>query len=170
MTPLLARLAETAAGTSPPALRVLPALAAGTVTVLAATMAGRFEGGRRARVFAAATTAFAGITLAVRHLLATVTFDLMFWTAGCLLLVRRLDGEDPRWWIALGGVIGVGLLNKHLMAAFALAISVAVTARRLLTAVLPWVGGATWRRCTRPCSRREPCDSSYSPLTPAVSW
>ena len=45
LTPLLARITETVGGTSPTAIRVLPAFAIGAVVLLAAAMARRFGGG-----------------------------------------------------------------------------------------------------------------------------
>ena len=106
LTPLLARISETIGGTSPVALRILPALALAAVVLLSAAMARRFGGGPRAQTFAAVTAGGAGFALAVGHLLSTSTFDYLLWTLATYLLVRLLAGADPRWWLALGLTVG----------------------------------------------------------------
>jgi hypothetical protein len=75
LTPLVARFSELVGGTSPVAVRVVPALAVGAVAVMAATMARRFGGGRAAQVFAAFTAGWTGVLLGEGHLLSTAVFD-----------------------------------------------------------------------------------------------
>jgi 4-amino-4-deoxy-L-arabinose transferase-like glycosyltransferase len=143
LTPLVARVAETVAGTSPSALRVLPALAIGVVVLLAASMAKRMGGSHRAQVFAAVAAGGSGFALAVGHLLSTTSFDYLLWTLATWILVRLLDEADPRWWLALGATVGVGMLNKHLIGLFAVAVLIALLAtpqRRLLAGRRPWIG------------------------------
>jgi len=143
LTPFVARVAETVAGTSPTALRVLPAFAIGAVVLLAASMAKRLGGGPGAQVFAAIAAGGSGFALAVGHLLSTTSFDCLLWTLATWILLRLLDGADPRWWLALGATIGAGLLNKHLIGLFAVAVLIGLLAtpqRRLLADPWPWVG------------------------------
>ncbi|MDH5616210.1 MAG: glycosyltransferase family 39 protein, partial [Acidimicrobiia bacterium] len=143
LTPLIARIFETIGGTSPVALRILPALAIGGVVVLAAAMARRFGGGARAQIYAAVTAGGAGVALGVGHLFSTAAFDYFLWTLATWILVRLLDGDEPRWWLGLGFTVGIGLQNKHLMALFAMAvlISLLITKQRKLLAVKwPWIG------------------------------
>jgi 4-amino-4-deoxy-L-arabinose transferase-like glycosyltransferase len=145
LTPLVARVSETLFGPSPTALRVLPALAVGGVAILAAAMARRFGGGRVAQVFAAFAGGWTGVLLGEGHLLSTAVFDYFFWALGLWIVVRLLDGDDARWWLALGVVVGAGLQNKHTMAFFAAAILVGLLAtrqRRLLASPYPWLGAA----------------------------
>jgi 4-amino-4-deoxy-L-arabinose transferase-like glycosyltransferase len=145
LTPLVARVSETLFGTSPTALRVLPALAVGGVAILAAAMARRFGGGRVAQVFAAFAGGWTGVLLGEGHLLSTAVFDYFFWTLGLWIVVRLLDGDDARWWLALGLVVGAGLENKHTMAFFAAAILVGLLAtrqRKLLASPYLWLGVA----------------------------
>jgi 4-amino-4-deoxy-L-arabinose transferase-like glycosyltransferase len=143
LTPLLARVSETIGGTSPLAIRVLPALAIGGVILLSAAIARRFGGGARAQLFAAVAAGGAGFALAVGHLLSTATFDYLLWTVAIWLLVGLLDGDDQRRWAALGLVIGVGMQNKHLIGLLAVAVLVSLAAtsqRRVLAGLWPWVG------------------------------
>lgn len=143
LTPLVARISELVGGTSPTSLRVLPALAVGGIALLAAATARAFGGGRRAQVYAAAALGGAGVVLGEGHLLSTAIFDFFLWTLALWILVKLLTGADPRWWLALGAAIGVGMQNKYTMGFFAVAllVSLAVTSRRsLLASRWPWLG------------------------------
>ncbi len=115
LTPLIARAAQAINVESPFVLRILPALAIGGVVVLAASISKQLGGGTKAQVYAAFTAGGAGFALAVGHLLSTATFDYLLWTLAIWILIRLLDGGDPRWWLGLGLTVGVGLQNKHLI-------------------------------------------------------
>ncbi|MDQ6874232.1 MAG: glycosyltransferase family 39 protein [Actinomycetota bacterium] len=69
-----------------------------------------------AQALAAGAISVSALLLAVSHLLSTSTFDLLAWTAVSWLVVRVLRGTaDQRWWLLVGLVAGVGLLNKSLL-------------------------------------------------------
>jgi len=143
LTPALARVSESVLGLSPTAIRVLPALAVGLVSLVTALMARRFGAGRGGQVFAAFTSGFTGVLLGVGHLLSTAVFDYALWTLGLCFFVMILDGADPRWWLALGATIGVGMQNKYTIGFFAVALllGLLVTDRRsLLASPYPWLG------------------------------
>lgn len=113
-TPLLSAAAVALLGPSPTAVRILPALVMGLLVVLAALMARDLGGSHRAQVIAALAVALSG-ALAVGHIGITTTYDLLAWAIVLWLVVRLLDGADPRLWLAVGLVAGVALQNKHLM-------------------------------------------------------
>lgn len=143
LTPFLARVSELIGGTSPVAIRVLPALAIGAVVILAALMARRFGASSRGQLFAGVTAGGAGVALALGHLLSTATFDYFFWTLALWLLCGLLDGANPRRWLLLGLVVGIGLQNKHLIALLAAAVLIALLAtpqRKVLAGMWPWLG------------------------------
>ena len=143
LTPLVARASESLLGTSPTALRILPALAVGVVALLGAAMARRLGGGRTAQLFAVFAAGWSGVVLGVGHLLSTAVFDFLFWALALWLLVGILDGADSRAWLALGVVIGIGVENKHTIGFLAVAILFGLLLtdrRRLLAAPMPWLG------------------------------
>ena len=145
LTPFVARVSETVMGASPTALRVLPALAVGLVAILAALIARRFGGGRGAQTFAAFTAGFTGVLLGEGHLLSTAVFDYALWGIALWMLVTILDDGDQRLWLGIGLVVGVGLLNKHLIGFLAVAVLIGLllTPRRtLLKSGWPWLGAA----------------------------
>ena len=144
LTPLLARLMDELAPGSLVVLRLPAALAVATAAVLAGLIARELGGDRAAQLLAAGGTAVATVFVVTGHLLSTTTVDLLFWTALTLLLVRVLGGGDPRLWLAVGLVAGVGLLNKQLVA-FLLAVVAGglllAGPREVLRSPWPWVGG-----------------------------
>jgi hypothetical protein len=138
LTPLLSAAAVALLGVSPTAIRILPALAIGTCVVLAGLIARDLGGSRRAQVIGAATLAASGF-LAAGHLDSTATFDLLGWTVVLWLIVRLLGGADPRWWLAVGLVVGLTLENKFLVLFLGAAVVAGLLlARRWEVVRSPW--------------------------------
>jgi hypothetical protein len=145
MTPAIAWLSGQLFGESLVGLRMWPALAGAAVAVLASLVARELGGGRTAQLVAAITASTTTIALGLFHLFGPSAFDQVAW-AGCLLvLVKLLNGADRRWWLALGAIAGVGLLNKNTLAFLAIALVAAAVAtpelRSWLRSPLPWAAG-----------------------------
>jgi 4-amino-4-deoxy-L-arabinose transferase-like glycosyltransferase len=130
LTPALAGLARLLFGDWLPGLRLLPALAVGALVVVTGLIARELGGGRAVQVLAAACVAVSGVTIAVGHLHATTTYDVLLWAVGLLLLARLLGTGDRRLWLPIGLVAGVGLLNKATVAQLAGVVLVGVLADR----------------------------------------
>lgn len=126
LVPAVGRLVLVLFGPSVFWLRFLPALAGGATVVLTALTARRLGGGRTAQIVAAVAAAASAQDLAAVHLLSTAAFDLFFWSAIIYLLARLLTSEDTRWWVAIGAVAGVALLNKLNVAYLILAVLAAL--------------------------------------------
>lgn len=130
-------------GTSLTGFRLVPALAMGCVVVLAGLMARELGGKREAQVVAAAATAIAGPCLWAGDCLSYTTFDYFWWVAAAYLLMRLLRTGDARWWVAIGGAVGMGMLSKYTMGFFALGMlggMVFTPARRYARSVWFWCG------------------------------
>ncbi len=143
--PAVARVAVSLFGTSAFGLRILPAAFGGVTIVLCAATARELGGGRRAQLFAALAAATSPQVLGTFHLLSTAAFDLFFWVSITFLVVRLLRTENERWWIAIGTVAGIGLLNKFNVAflAFGLVVGLVAAHRgRMLRSRWLWAGGA----------------------------
>ena len=142
LTPLLSAAAVAVFGLEPWALRILPALSVAVVAVLAAATARELGGRSRSQVLAALVVAVSGY-LAAGHLGVTATYDLLAWAAVLWLASRILAGGDPRLWLAVGAVAGLGLWNKHLVLflGFGLAVGLLVHRRDQLRTPWPWAGG-----------------------------
>src|ERR1700761_8047982 len=103
-------------GTSLHALRLLPALAGGALVWVTAGIAREMGGDRNAQLLAGAMVIPVPIYLLLDHWLTMNAFEPLLW-AGLVWLVLRLTLRgDPRYWLAIGALCGIGLLNKYSMA------------------------------------------------------
>jgi 4-amino-4-deoxy-L-arabinose transferase-like glycosyltransferase len=112
LTPFLYRISDTLFGDSQFGLRIIPALLHAVVVMLTVLIARELGADGRAQVVAAVATALTPIALTTGHFLGTVTPELVAWTAASYLVVRLLNGGDPRLCLAVGAVVGLGLLDK----------------------------------------------------------
>jgi len=113
LVPAVARLSMALFGPTVVGLRFWAALGGGATVVFTALMARELGGSRRAQLLAALAAATSVQVVATDHLLSTAAFDLFFWSATTLLVLRLLRTADTRLWLAIGAVAGVGLLNKY---------------------------------------------------------
>jgi Dolichyl-phosphate-mannose-protein mannosyltransferase len=135
LTPLLARLGAVLGGNTLAGFRVLPALALAALVVLTAAMSRRLGAGRTGQVLAALAAATCGEYLGAMHELTTTTPDFVCWAVTLYLVVRLLTSQDPRWWLAIGGAVGVASEAKWNIAFLVAALAagfLATDARRLL--------------------------------------
>jgi len=143
LAPLLVRL-SLLWGSSPLAIRVLPALAGAGVVLIAAVFARDMGGRRFAAGMAALATAVMPVLLGASHLAGTTPYDLLAWSLTLLLVTRAITRDNPRLWLAAGGVAGVGLLDKHTIATFlvpALVVALAISRQQVLATRWPWLAG-----------------------------
>jgi 4-amino-4-deoxy-L-arabinose transferase-like glycosyltransferase len=140
LTPLLARVEAAAFGNTLAGLRVLPALGLAALVVATAVMSRRLGAGRTGQLFAALAAATCAEFLGVMHELTTAAPDFVFWAVTLVLVMRLLASQDPRWWVAIGGCVGIaseakwniGFLVAALAAGFAATGFADRDARRLL--------------------------------------
>jgi 4-amino-4-deoxy-L-arabinose transferase-like glycosyltransferase len=139
MTPALARLSDGLFPGSLVGLRIWSAMTASALVVLAGLTARELGAGRRGQIGAAVAAACTPGILVAGHLLSTATFDLLAWALATFLVIRLVRRTDPRLWLLVGAVVGVGLENKwsivFLVAGLVIGL-VATPERRLL--VSPW--------------------------------
>jgi len=143
ITPLFARLELIVFGTSLIGFRVFSTLAIGTAMVVAGLIAKELGGNRHIQVlttFAVGTSAFALIQGAVMQY---VSFDYLWGVLAAYFLVRLLKSDDPRWWVAIGATLGLGMETRYTMGFLALGIVAAVLltpARKHLKSKWLWIG------------------------------
>lgn len=118
LTPFLARIELTLFGLSLVSERTFSALAQSIVMVLTGLMARELGGRQLAQVVAALAAAIAPIALIQGSLIQYVTFDFFWSVLIAYLVIRLLKSEDPRWWIPIGAVIGLGMMTKYTMVIF----------------------------------------------------
>ncbi|HLX48201.1 MAG TPA: glycosyltransferase family 39 protein [Streptosporangiaceae bacterium] len=122
LTPLIARVSLWLFGLSLVGLHLWPALAGWATVVAGGLTAREFGGGRRAQLLAAIATATMPTLLAVDHLLGPTAFDMLAWAGLAFVAARIGRTGDCRWWLAGGGVLGLGLANKHSVGFFGIAL------------------------------------------------
>lgn len=125
------------------ALRLLPSLAGAVLVLISALLARALGGGRFAQLLAALAVAIAPINLALTGIYSMNAFDVLFWALLALVVVHLSKEGDPRWWLAFGALVGLGLLNKYSVLFFAAGIAIAVPLtplRRHLRTPYPWLG------------------------------
>ena len=142
LTPFLARIELTLFGFSLVSARTFAALAFSLVLILTGLMARELGGGRLAQVLAALAASIAPFALIQGALMQYVDFDFLWTVLIAYLVIRLLKSEDPRWWLAIGAVIGLGMMTKYTMVMFVAGLvgGVLLTdARRYLKS--PWLWG-----------------------------
>jgi hypothetical protein len=145
LTPFLARIEVTLFGFSLVGARTFAALTHGLILVLTGFMARELGANRRTQIMAAVAAAIAPFALILGSQMQYVTFDFLWSVLIAYLVIRLLKSEDPRGWLAIGAVIGLGMMTKYTMAFFAagLAGGVLLTdARRFLRSLWLWGGVA----------------------------
>ncbi len=145
VTPFIARIALELFGPSLNGLRFFAALSQSIAMVLAGLIARELGGKRQAQLLAAAATAIATISLAMSTLFQYVAFDYLWWVLIAYWVIRLLKSNDPRWWLGIGAVIGLGMMTKYTMAFYVVGIIVGVLItreRRYLKSPWLWAGVA----------------------------
>jgi 4-amino-4-deoxy-L-arabinose transferase-like glycosyltransferase len=142
ITPLLARLDQAVFPGSLPALRLFTVLAGAGIIVVAALIARELGGNQLAQALAALAVLISPMFVGANILYQTVSFDELVWAIACLLFVRLLRGADPREWLLLGLVFGIGLETKYTVIGLGIAMLVGLLAtrsRQLLASPWPWL-------------------------------
>ena len=140
--PLLTRITDIL-GVSPTAIRIIPALAGGTIVIMAARLAALFGAGRFGRVLAALITACAPVLLGAVHIGNTTPLDLLAWTAVLLCVTTALLRHRPRWWLVAGAAAGLGLEADNLVVLLLICLAAGLLAsaqRSVLRTRWPWLG------------------------------
>jgi Dolichyl-phosphate-mannose-protein mannosyltransferase len=113
VTPFFGRLSLALFGTSLTGFRFFAAVAEAVAVVLTGLMARELGGTRWAQLVAA--TAALPFCLVGGSVMQYVSFDYLGWVLTAYFTLRLLKSNDPRWWIAIGGSIGFGMLSKYSM-------------------------------------------------------
>ena len=123
-------------------LRFLPAVAGAATVYVTGLMARQLGGGRFAQALACVAVIASPIFLGMNSIYSMNSFDILLWTLTAYLLIRLFKTESPRFWIWIGIVLGLGLLNKISVLWLGLGIAVGLVAtpqRRWLRTKWPWM-------------------------------
>lgn len=144
-TPLVERIGLSIFGLSLVGLRLFSVIAQATAVVFSGLMARELGGGRLAQLTAALCVALAPLALFEGTEFQYTTFDYLWWVLIAYCVIRLLKTENPRWWLVIGTLIGIGLQTKYTMAFYVAGIVggvVLTQARRYLASGWLWAGVA----------------------------
>lgn len=144
-TPFIEHIGLALFGVSIVPLRLTAIAAQFAVVVLAGLMARELGGSRLAQVTATLAVAFSPVEIFEGHEFQYTSFDLLWWVLIAYFSIRLLKSDNPRWWLAIGAAIGLGLLTKYAIVFYIcgiLAGLVLTPARRYLATRWFWAGVA----------------------------
>jgi hypothetical protein len=113
-TAFMGRVAISALGVSVQTYR-LPATFAAMLSLILTGLTAREVGGRRPAQIMAFSLALASQVI-LASLMLYVVWDFLAWTMVCFFLARLLRTGSARWWLAIGGSVGFGILSKYSIA------------------------------------------------------
>jgi hypothetical protein len=143
LTPFVERIGLSIFGLSLVGLRLFSVIAQAATVVVTGLMARELGGGRWAQAGAALAVAVSPLPLFEGTEFQYTTFDYLWWVLIAYFVIRLLKTENPRWCLAIGAVIGVGLMTKYAIMFFVAGIVgglVLTRARRFLGSQWFWAG------------------------------
>jgi hypothetical protein len=145
LTPFVERISLALFGFNLIGLRLASVLVQALSIVIAGLMARELGGGRLAQITAALTVALSPLPLFEGTEFQYSSFDYLWWLLAAYSVIRLLKSENPRWWLAIGVSVGVGLETKYTMCFFVAGILgglLFTNARRFLMSPWFWAGAA----------------------------
>src|SRR5690606_18357288 len=118
-------------GDSLGAYRLPSALAQAAATLLAGLIARELGGARLAQGIAAFAIACTPFSMLAGSMLQYTSPDYLWWVLAAWVLLKLANGGDPRWWLAMGLAIGLGMMTRYTMLFCVAGIVVAVLATPL---------------------------------------
>jgi hypothetical protein len=113
LTPFIERISLGIFGLSLVGLRLFSVIAQFLVMVVTGLMAYELGGGRLAQVTTVLAMALSQLPVFEGTEFQYTSFDNLWWVLIAYFIIRLLKEEDPRWWLAVGAVTGIGLLTKY---------------------------------------------------------
>jgi hypothetical protein len=113
LAPFLARISFALFGLSLSGLRLFPLAAMIAALLVTALIARDLGGGRLAQFTATLSVALSPLSLFEATKFQYTSFDYLWWVVAAWCIVRLLRSENPRWWLAIGASLGIGILTKY---------------------------------------------------------
>lgn len=113
ITPLIGRFELILFGTSLVGFRVFSAIAVSMAMVLAGLIARELGGKRHVQLLAAVAAGITPVSLVQGAVFQYVSFDYLWGVTVAYFVIRLLKSEDPRWWVAIGAMLGIGMQTRY---------------------------------------------------------
>lgn len=142
-TPFVERIGLSLFGLSLVGLRLFSVIGQAIVIFVSGLMARDLGGSRIAQVTTALSVGLSGVPIFEATEFQYTSFSYLWWVLVCWFTIRLLKTENPRWWLAIGTAIGLGLLTKYSVVFFVagLLAGLALTrARRYFLSPWFWAG------------------------------
>jgi len=138
-TPFIEHIGLAIFGLSLVGLRLFSVLAQAAAIVVTGLMARELGGQRLAQVTAALAVALSPLPIFEGTEFQYTTFDYLWWVLIAYFTIRLLRTENPRWWLAIGAAVGMGLLTKYSIVFFIAGLLAGLILTRALRYLLsPW--------------------------------
>jgi Dolichyl-phosphate-mannose-protein mannosyltransferase len=145
MTPFIERVGLALFGTSLVGLRMFSLLAQAAALIVTGLMAFELGGKRLAQIVAALAVLISPLPMFEGTEFQYSSFDYLWSVLIAYFLIRLLKTENPRWWLGVGAMIGVGMMTKYTMVFFVAGVVAGVLltpVRRYLKSPWLWAGVA----------------------------
>jgi len=144
-TPFVERISLGLFGLSLIGLRLFSVIGQAIVIVVSGLMARDLGGGRLSQVATALAVALSPLPIFEATEFQYTSFAFLWWVLIGWFTIRLLATENPRWWLAIGAAIGLGLMTKYAIVFFIAGILVGMAfspARRYFASKWFWSGVA----------------------------
>jgi hypothetical protein len=118
LAPLILTVFQFFFGTSLLAIRILPAVATSASVFLTGMLAKEIGGGRFAQCLAACAMAVSPVLVAFGGFYSMNAYEPLLAIVLLIFAVKMINENNPQRWIAIGIVMGLGMMNKHTFAVF----------------------------------------------------
>ena len=142
VTPFLEHIGLSIFGVSLIGLRMFSVIAQTILIVVSGLMARDLGGGRLAQVTTVLAVALSPLPIFEATEFQYTSFGMLWYVLIAWFTIRLLKTENPRWWLAIGAAVGLGLLTKYSITFFitGLLLGVVLTRARKYFAS-PWFWG-----------------------------
>lgn len=145
LTAFLGRLGIELLGDGTTGFRLFAALAQAVAMLVAGLIARELGGQRMAQVVAALAVACTPVSMLQGSMLMYVGIEYLWVVLMVWMLLRAVNGGDPRWWLGVGLAIGLGMMTRYTMLFWAVGLAAGVVftpLRRQLASPWLWAGVA----------------------------
>jgi len=145
LDPFVERIGLSLFGLSLVGLRLFSVIAQAILIFVSGLMARDLGGNRLAQATAALSVALSPLPIFEATEFQYTSFGMLWWVLACWCAIRLLKSDNPRWFLAIGAAIGLGLLTKFSVVFFIAGLLtglVLTRARRYLRSPSFWGGVA----------------------------
>jgi len=93
-------------------IRIVPAIISSISLMILGLLTQKLGGGKSAIILAMVSFMLTPIFLGMNTIYSMNTFDYFFWISSAYLFLKLIQTENKKYWIGLGIILGLGLLNK----------------------------------------------------------